>query len=168
MMALLAAASVVLQGGLSRRWRLGAALVALPVLLGLLLTMTRSAWAGLALGALAMLLAARPRLLLPASLLAAAWRPCCCWRPRSAAGAHVPPDQCRDRGPRPQHQPPPDHVAGRCAMVRAHPLTGVGDRDLRAVGPLYYEEDPAFYHGHLHSNLVMFAAIWGLPGWCWR
>ncbi len=165
MMVLLAAASVLLQGGLSRRLRLGAALVALPVLLGLMLTVTRSAWAGLALGALAMLLAVRPRLLLPATLLAAALAALLLLAPEGLLPERVSRltnAETVARGPSTSRRL--TMWRGGAAMVRAHPLTGVGDRDLRAVGPLYYEEDPAFYHGHLHSNLVMFAAIWGLPG----
>jgi O-antigen ligase len=50
------------------------------------------------------------------------------------------------------------------AIVKRHPVTGVGDRDLRAIGPDYYQHPDMNYFGHLHSNPVMLAAIWGVPG----
>jgi len=49
--------------------------------------------------------------------------------------------------------------------VAEHPITGVGDHDLKN---LYREHHAGVegveIQGHLHSNLVQFAAIWGIPG----
>ncbi len=49
-------------------------------------------------------------------------------------------------------------------MFKRHPITGVGDRDLKRIGPEYYQHPDMKYFGHLHSNPVMLAAIWGAPG----
>lgn len=52
-------------------------------------------------------------------------------------------------------------------ILQDHPVIGIGDRDLRAFYERYTpEEDRAkvIVYGHLHSNLVMFAVLWGVPG----
>ena len=49
-------------------------------------------------------------------------------------------------------------------MIKAHPLTGVGDCDLAEVSRQYYGDQETRYFGHLHSNQIMLAAIWGIPG----
>ena len=53
---------------------------------------------------------------------------------------------------------------GGLEMVKAHPLTGVGDRGLEEIGPDYYTAKFGLYQGHLHNNLVHMAVIWGIPG----
>lgn len=165
MLAVLAAGAVLLQRGLPGRLRAVVAAAALPVLGALVLTVTRSAWFGLAAGGLAMLVVARPRLLLPAGLGTILLAALLLFAPDGLLPermAKVTSAEYLTGGASTSRR-----VAmwrGGLAMVRDKPLTGVGDRDLRELGPLYYAEDPAFYHGHLHSNPVMFAAIWGLPG----
>jgi O-antigen ligase len=49
-------------------------------------------------------------------------------------------------------------------MFRRHPVTGIGDRDLREIGPEYFEHEDIQYKGHLHSNPLMLLVIWGVPG----
>lgn len=163
--------SVLVAGGflLTTPWRRRAflliALAALPVAVGLVQTMTRSAWLGAAAGGAAMLLLVRPRL---AGVFAAVVLVLLLGVPRLPEGAL--PASLRERFD------PAYFLAGNStnqrvmmwnegwAMVRRHPLTGVGDRDLRDIGPDYYRHPDMMYHGHLHSNPVMLAAIWGVPG----
>jgi len=52
-------------------------------------------------------------------------------------------------------------------ILKDHPVIGIGDRDLRAFYERYTPEedrDNVVVYGHLHSNLVMFAVLWGVPG----
>ncbi len=49
-------------------------------------------------------------------------------------------------------------------MIKAHPLTGVGDHDLTAIAPQYYGDESTDYFGHLHNNQIMLGVIWGIPG----
>jgi len=49
-------------------------------------------------------------------------------------------------------------------MVKAHPITGVGDRGLEEISPDYYTSETDQYFGHLHNNIVQMAVIWGIPG----
>jgi len=52
-------------------------------------------------------------------------------------------------------------------ILKDHPFTGIGDRDLRELYERYTPEqdrDKVVIYGHLHSNPVMFAVLWGLPG----
>ena len=52
-------------------------------------------------------------------------------------------------------------------MVRDRPLTGFGDCDLKEIHGRYIQEDEkenVVVYGHLHSNLAMFAVLWGIPG----
>lgn len=50
------------------------------------------------------------------------------------------------------------------AMVAERPLTGFGDVSLGELSRAYYHGTPERVHGHMHSNLVQIAVIWGLPG----
>ncbi len=40
----------------------------------------------------------------------------------------------------------------------------MGDRGLEEISPEYYTSEMGLYFGHLHSNIVHMAAIWGIPG----
>ncbi len=53
---------------------------------------------------------------------------------------------------------------GGLEMVKAHPLVGVGDRGLEDIATAYYDPADKMYFGHLHSNFIHMAVIWGLPG----
>ena len=47
------------------------------------------------------------------------------------------------------------------------PLTGIGDRDLREIYRAYTppkDRGKVKVFGHLHSNPVMWAVLWGVPG----
>jgi O-antigen ligase len=49
-------------------------------------------------------------------------------------------------------------------MIAERPVTGVGDRDLLALVPSYVTDPAAMIYGHMHSNPIHLAVIWGLPG----
>ncbi len=50
-------------------------------------------------------------------------------------------------------------------LVKAHPVTGVGDRSLREYSPIFVMSGGReVAMPHLHSNPVMLAVIWGVPG----
>jgi O-antigen ligase len=165
MLTLLVGAGFLLQGGLSGRARWTVAAACVPILLGLIQTMTRSAWLGLACGLGLMLLVARPRLLaVYAALILAA----ILLVPRMAH--QVPGQRLADRLTL-QYLQEGQNTSRRLDMWKAgwrivqdHPWTGVGDRDLLAVMPQYYGDPDTVYFGHLHSNPVMLAVIWGIPG----
>lgn len=165
MLSLLVIAGFLLSGGLGARARRLLALAALPVLVGMVQTMTRSVFLGAPLGLAAMLALARPRRL-PGLLTAAVAVPLL---------LVLLPD-----GVLPQalaRRLDPHYVLGGNSterrlemwrggweMVRARPWTGVGDHDLKRTAPRYYGGEGTPYYGHLHSNPVMFAVIWGVPG----
>jgi O-antigen ligase len=165
MMTLLLAAGFLLRGRLSRRLLVPVVIVTLFLALALVQTMTRSAWLGVFTGLAVMLLLARPRLfgvfavLVAAVLIAAPNLPDTMTTPKMKKRLDV------------TYLLQGNSTSQRVfmwnegwAMVRRHPVTGVGDRDLRAIGPDYYQHPEINYKGHLHSNPVMLAAIWGVPG----
>lgn len=145
-----------LSGG-SRRARFADGTVALLGALAMALTLTRGAYVGLALGLVAVLLAARPRL----ALLA----------PAAIALFFVAmPQPVRDRlasATNPRDVTMNDRVAMWKAgggMVADRPLFGVGPGRVKVLYPLYRVPgwvDP--HPGHLHNNLVMIAAETGIP-----
>ena len=49
-------------------------------------------------------------------------------------------------------------------MIKDHPLTGVGDRDLSDLYDQYKSPNAKQRHGHLHNNFIMFGATLGIPG----
>lgn len=53
---------------------------------------------------------------------------------------------------------------GGWEMVKDRPLLGMGDRSLDSIAPNYYGDADTVYFGHLHSNFVQLAVIWGIPG----
>ncbi|MDO9172881.1 MAG: O-antigen ligase family protein [bacterium] len=159
MSASLLAGAVVLLGP-GGRLRLAAALVLAPLLVAVALTQSRSAWLGTAAGFALMTACARPRLILPLILVA-------------AAGFALSPAHLRDRL---QSVTDPAHAtnAQRLALwraglvlVREHPITGVGDRNLAPLTPALVVVPgaaPTAHVRHLHQNFLMLAAIWGVPG----
>jgi len=165
MLTLLVCWGVVLAGKVTRRARVIILLASTPVFLGLLQTMTRSAWLGLVAGMLAMVFFVRPRYfagLLVLLLVALVFLP-------DITGAVL--------SERAASRVQWDYILngrnttlrlemweGGWEMVKRHPWTGVGDRDLLSIAPDYYGDESTSYYGHLHSNLVMFAVIWGIPG----
>jgi len=164
MMASLVAVSGVLQPALARRTRGRVAAVGLLTLLGLFMTMTRSAWLGFAVGTVVLLAETRPRLALPAAVMGIAAALLLLYAPADALPGRL----ARMRLGYFTHsfssRQRVEMWEGGLRMIRDHPVTGVGDHDLAALGPIYYPNPDRRYHGHMHSDLVMIPVIWGLPG----
>jgi O-antigen ligase len=165
MMAVLVAAGFVIVPGNGRRLKIAITVATLPMILGIIVTMTRSAALGLAAGLSVMLLLAKPRLfgVFLVSLLALAVI-------LALYGEHFLPPQVWSRID-PQYVMTGESTIqrlemwrGGLEMVKAHPLTGVGDRGLQAIAPDYYTSTDGKYFGHLHSNILHMSAIWGIPG----
>jgi O-antigen ligase len=121
------------------------------------LTLTRSAYLGLAIGLLVVLLAARPRLALVAPFGVALF-------------FVLMPLAVRDRlmsATNPKDVTMNDRVAmwkAGATMIRERPFFGVGPGRVKALYPAYrvsgwVEPRP----GHLHNNVVMIAAETGIP-----
>lgn len=169
---MMVAALVAAAWGLARaaraRWLLPPLALAVAAVA---LTQTRSAWIGLAVGALSLLaLVGRRRRPAAAAGLAALLAAAVLlspgeWRRRAASIA--------DPAYRTNRQRLELWRVG-WELVRRRPLLGVGDRDLAAFTPAMYtgagKQRREHHSRHLHSNLVMLAAIWGVPGLllgCW-
>ncbi len=165
MMAILVAAGFLIVPGIGRKLRVLIAVAILPVILGLVMTMTRSAQLGLLAGLGIMFLLAKPRifvmflglLLLVTAVLA-------------VFGENLMSERMWSRI-NPQYVIAGENTSlrlemwrGGLEMVKAHPITGVGDRGLEEISPDYYTSEEGLYFGHLHNNIVQMAAIWGVPG----
>jgi O-antigen ligase len=165
MLALLACLGVVLTRGVSWRSRAIITVAASPVFLGLLHTMTRSAWLGLMAGVMAMIFFVRPRFFLGLfviCVLGLIFLPAITDLVLSEkAASRVQWDYILNGRNTTLRL---DMWRGGWEMIKSHPLTGVGDRDLLSVSAEYYGDENTSYYGHLHSNPVMFAVIWGVPG----
>ena len=165
MLATLTAAGFLAAPGIGRRQRLAVALAMPPLVIGILMTMTRSVQMGLAAGVGALLLTIRPRIF--------GWF--------AAALAVLAVVFALEGGQLASHgmwkRVTPQYLLsgkdtnlrlemwrGGWNMVRQHPVTGLGDRGLEEISPQYYTSAYDVYFGHLHSNIVHMAAIWGLPG----
>ena len=165
MMAIQVAAGFVLVPGTGGRLKAWVTVAVLPTALGLAMTMTRSAQLGLYAGLGIMLLLARPKLfgiflgLLTVAIAVLA-----------LFGDDLLPARMWGRID-PQYVISGSNTTDRLEMWRAglemvkdHPVVGVGDRGLAELGPDYYTSTDGRYYGHLHSNIVQMAVIWGLPG----
>ena len=165
MMGVLVCGAVAITPRVGRRWRLVAALAGAVVLLGLLQTMTRSALLGAACGGAVMALVRWPRRGGVAAgavgvvmALVVAW------------ASHAPANNITRRislGEMSSGRSTTMRVEnwrGGLAIVAARPWTGVGDISLNSVTPRFHPDIQTIYLGHMHSNLVQFAVIWGVPG----
>lgn len=165
MMALLVAAGFLITGGIRGKLKIAIVIAALPVALGLVLTMTRSAQLGLIAGLGLMLLLAKPRLfgvflgLLAVAVVILAF-----------FGEDLLSERMWGRI-NPEYVMGGENTQGRLEMwrgglemVKAHPVTGVGDRGLEEISPDYYTSEFGVYQGHMHNNIVHMAVIWGIPG----
>lgn len=165
MMAIMIAAGFLITGGMDKKLKIAIGLAVLPVILGLIMTMTRSAQLGLLGGLGVMLLLSRPRVfgaflgfLVVAAVVLAFF------------GENLMSERMWSRI-NPQYVMGGDNTGSRLEMwrgglemVKAHPLTGVGDRGLEEISPEYYTSAYGVYFGHLHNNIVQMAVIWGIPG----
>ena len=141
----------------TKRWRFGAAAVAVLAFASLAATFTRSAWLGLFVACALILGAAWPLgLLALAAVGVAAW-----FLAPGAWGARlhsvVEPSNLWNRERVFMWQ------AG-VRMFRDHPLTGVGLQDLHALYDQYRSPDSVERAGHLHNAYVQIAASMGLVG----
>ena len=145
-----------LSGG-RRGTRLADVAVAAAGALAMALTLTRGAYVGLAIGLLAVLLAARPRLAFAAPFAVALFF---VLMPLAVRDRLMSATNSRDVTMN-------DRVAmwkAGAAMIRERPLFGVGPGRVKALYPVYrvsgwVEPRP----GHLHNNVVMIAAETGIP-----
>ncbi len=165
MMAALTAAGFLIAPGCPRRRRALLAAALVPLLLALVMIMTRSAQMGLIAGAAALLLAVRPRwfavFAAAAALAIIGYVVAGDNLPRSGPLGRLHPDYLlRD----PNTTLRLEMWRGGWEMVLRHPVTGVGDRGLEEISPDYYTSAQGLYFGHLHSNIPHMAAIWGVPG----
>lgn len=122
----------------------------------LVMTLTRSAWLGFAFGLAALFLASRPRLLILVPVLAGAL---VAVGPEAVTRRAI---SMFDRSDATARDRIVMWEAG-VAMVRDHPLTGVGPGRVKELYPEYRR--PGFVEprpGHLHNNLIMIAAETGL------
>jgi len=165
MMAILVAAGFLIMPGTPRRLKIGVGIAVMPVILGLVMTMTRSAQLGLLAGLGLMLLLARPRVfgLFAGVLVAAVFV-------LALFGENLMSERMWGRI-NPQYLTGGANTSlrlemwrGGLEMVKAHPITGVGDRGLEEISPEYYTSSMGLYFGHLHNNIVQMAVIWGIPG----
>ena len=123
----------------------------------LMMSLTRSAWLGFAAGLAAFFLASRPRLLILVPVLAGLL---------VAAGPEAVTRRALsmfDRSDATVRDRVVMWEAG-VAMVRDHPLTGLGPGRVKELYPEYRR--PGYVEprpGHLHNNLIMIAAETGLP-----
>lgn len=141
----------------AKRWRYGAALVALLGFAALAATFTRSAWLGLFVSCVLLMGALwPPGLLLVAGAGVAAWN--------LAPGAW---------GERLHSVADPKNLWNRervfmweagVRMFRDHPLTGVGLQDLHALYDQYRSPASVERAGHLHNAYVQIAASMGALG----
>jgi O-antigen ligase len=141
----------------AKRWRYGAALVAVLGFAALAATFTRSAWLGLFVSSVLLMGALwPPGLVLLALGGLAAWN--------FAPGAW---------GERLHSVADPKNLWNRervfmweagVQMVRDHPLTGVGLQDLHTLYDQYRSPDSVERAGHLHNAYVQIAASMGALG----
>lgn len=165
MMVGLVAVAVASTCGLARRTRLAAGAVAALTFVGLVQTLTRSAWLGYLVGLGTLTLVLRPRLAWAAAASVAGVVVLLFVLsngvlPAPVAARFAPDSSGGDRATMRRLET----WRGGLAMIGDRPLTGVGDRGLAAIAPEYYGDEDTLYHGHMHSNLVHIAVIWGVPG----
>ncbi len=165
MMMLLVGIGFLLAGGLRRWFQVILVLVLVPVLLGTVLTMTRSVLLGVAGGIGMMILLSHRRwffaflsLLVVLVILVL------------TLGESILPARLYERMNLDYLISGRNTVVrlemwqGAWEMVKAKPIFGFGDRNLLTLVPEYYGDSETNYYGHLHSNFFQLAVIWGIPG----
>ncbi|MFT5234207.1 MAG: O-antigen ligase [Candidatus Krumholzibacteriia bacterium] len=166
MMAVLVGLSFLVVLKDQRKWRIVITAMVLLITLAMFQTMTRSAIMGLMAGIAAMILLVRPRVFIVFLLIIVLATvliyslgeqivPHRFWI-RISPEAMV--DSTSSTGLR------VEMWRGGWEMFKAQPIIGVGDCDLTKLVPEYYGDQTTRYFGHMHSNVVMWAVIWGVPG----
>jgi O-antigen ligase len=165
MMALMVAAGFLIAPGIGRKLKLVIAVAVLPVILGIIMTMTRSAQLGLVGGLGIMLLMVKPKffgvfvgfLVALACVLALFGENLLSERMwiRITPSFVMSGDNTTQRL---------DMWRGGMEMIKANPVTGVGDRGLEEISKEYFVSSENLYFGHMHNNIVHMAVIWGIPG----
>ena len=165
MMMLLMGLGFLLAGGHRRRVRLALGVILVPIFLGTVLTMTRSAILGLLGGLGIMLLMSHRRWFLGFAVTAVVSLVLLF----GFGYKFLPP--AYERRLSLDYQLSGTNTSVRLEMwqagwemVKDRPWTGFGDRSLETLAPDYYGDENTVYHGHLHSNYVHLAVIWGVPG----
>lgn len=157
MIVLLMALPFVLDAGVPRRWRIWAIVCALPTLLALILTETRSSWLGFAGGTLTYGFLRNRKILLIFLLLVVVFM-------------IVAPSPLQQRAWSIVDLTHPSNVdrlwrwAAGWKMFLDYPILGTGDIDFGIIYPHYkLPEDPQM-GGHLHNNLLQFLVTLGVVG----
>ncbi len=165
MMSLLVIGGFVFTPGLRPRGRALLLIAALPVSLALVQTLTRSAWLGMLAGGFTILALVRPKLtgIFLAVVVAGFFIISQVSERYMSEGVAVRFTISEVLSSRSSTERQEMWLGG-WQMVKSNPLTGVGDRDLTSLAPEYYGGPETDYYGHLHSNPVMLAVIWGIPG----
>jgi O-antigen ligase len=140
-----------------RRWRWTAAVLSLPLAVGIVLTQSRSAWLGLVGGIITIGLLQNKKLILLLVLLIVLFL------------LLAPADfQARARS---TFDPAMSSNLSRIHMVTTgwrmfldHPLFGVGDIDLKELYITYTKPIEEGEGGHLHNNIMMLLVTLGLAG----
>jgi O-antigen ligase len=165
MMVVLVAVGFLMVRGNSRRLKIAVAAVILPVFVGLIMTMTRSAFLGFFLGFAVILLMSRPKLFGVFAGAAALGLVLL-----FAFGDQVLSERMWERV-NPEFLVRGGNTTTRLGMwrggmeiVKAKPFTGVGDMGLEEISKDFYVSDDGLYYGHMHNNFVHMAVIWGVPG----
>ncbi len=140
-----------------RRYMISAASAGAVMLVPLVFTFTRSSWLGFIAGITVMSVFQNKKMILVIAAVLTAF-------------LLLAPDSMTDRARsafNPHHPMNVERVhmwkAG-IRMIKAHPLTGVGDVDLMSIYGEYKDPDAKEPAGHLHNNVIMFGAIMGVPG----
>jgi O-antigen ligase len=165
MMGALVCGAVAVTPRLGRRWRVAAGVAGAVVLLGLVQTMTRSALLGAAcgLGVMGLMRWSR-RGTMAAAVIGVVMVTAVTWAgraPESRIARRI--SLAEITSGRSTSMRVENWRAGM-SIVAARPWTGVGDISLASVTPQFHPDIQTRYLGHMHSNLVQFAVIWGVPG----
>jgi O-antigen ligase len=157
MFALLLAVPFIIHPGTPRGWRIAAAAAAVPLLVGLVLTQTRSSWFGFLSGA-ALVGIVRSRYVLLLLVLLVVMFLLFAPADYRARAASIFDPTLTSNLTRIQM------IATGWRMFLDRPLTGWGDIDLRKYYVTYIVPLDTAEGGHLHNNLMMLLVTLGIGG----
>jgi len=157
MIALLLLIPLIMHEHTPRSWRIFAALCCIPLLIGLILTQTRSSWLGFIAGIIAIGIVRSKKILLVLLLLLVLF---CAFAPtdfRTRAASIFDPTMTSNLTR--IHM-----VTTGWKMFLDRPLTGFGDVDLRKYYVTYIVPLDTAEGGHLHNNIMMLLVTLGIFG----